>query len=235
MKRGAWTVVALAAASLVVAAWITSSTATPVFTSPAQPGPRNPVPESSGGQQTQAADPEGSAAESGDLPLSIVITLYVVLGLLLVALLMVFIGRAQARRRRRRRAAGDFADPVDDDELAPEQLSAALAAAVAARLAAMATGTPRNAIVRSWLDLEETVAAAGLSRDPALTAAEFTREVLARYDVDQAAIATLSDLYREARFSEHELTEEHREDAITALESLQAQLPAHAVVDAEPS
>lgn len=195
---------------------------------------KKPVPESSGGQQTQAADPEGSAAESGDLPLSIVITLYVVLGLLLVALLMVFIGRAQARRRRRR-AAGDFADPVDVDELAPEQLSAALAAAVAARLAAMATGTPRNAIVRSWLDLEETVAAAGLPRDPALTAAEFTREVLARYDVDQAAIATLSDLYREARFSEHELTEEHREDAITALESLQAQLPAHAVVDAEPS
>ncbi len=224
MRRGAWVVVALTAFSLVVAAWITASGPTPVLTTPTQANTSEPPAAESGQQKTTPRDREGKGAESGNLPLSIVITMYVLMAILAAALLLVIVSRARERRRRRL-PAKDFAEPIDVDELAEGELSANLAATVSARIAAMAVGSPRNAIVRCWVELEEAVIDAGLERDPALTAAEFTREVLARLSVDQDAITVLSDLYREARFSEHDLTEEHRAAATAALHALQDQLP----------
>lgn len=224
--------VALTAVSLVLAAWITASGATPVFTSPSQPETAQPT--STATPKQQGPPPGGEARESGKgwLPPYLMILMYVLMVLFAVALLTVIVSKATERRRRRRELA-DLGEPMDVDELSDEELSASLAATAAARLAAMATGSPRNAIVRCWVELEEAVVPAGLERNPALTAAEFTREVLGRLAVDRGAITVLSDLYREARFSEHDLTEEHRTRATAALQALQDQLPSHPVAHAE--
>lgn len=126
-------------------------------------------------------------------------------------------------RRRRRvirvEALPEFADPplvVD---------------AVAAR-AALAEGDPRNAIVACWMRLERDAADAGLARDPAETSLEYVDRVVRAASVDPGPIAALGALYREARFSRHELTTEHRTRAADALDRVLAALPARAEVEA---
>ena len=92
------------------------------------------------------------------------------------------------------------------------------------RIALLRTGAPRNAIVAAWLDLETSVAATGLPRDPAETSTEFTERVIGTWDVDRLRLGDLAALYREARFSVHELGEAHRERALLDLETLHADL-----------
>jgi hypothetical protein len=86
------------------------------------------------------------------------------------------------------------------------------------------TGAPRNAIVAAWLDLENSVAATGLPRDPAETSTEFTERVIGTWEVDRLRLGDLAALYREARFSVHELEESHRERALLDLRTLHADL-----------
>ena len=100
----------------------------------------------------------------------------------------------------------------------------ALTSTTSRQLEALAEGSPRNAIVGCWLALEESAGAAGLPRDPAETSAEFTARVIATYTVDRSAISTLAGLYREARFSAHQLGEDARDQAAAALATLHGQL-----------
>lgn len=95
---------------------------------------------------------------------------------------------------------------------------------VASQVAAVQEGSPRNGIVRCWLRLEEVVAEAGLPRHPWETSAEYTVRILRTIDLDPHAIGELSRLYREARFSEHELDEQARTRAGTALRQLHSDL-----------
>ncbi|MEO7587251.1 MAG: DUF4129 domain-containing protein, partial [Arachnia sp.] len=53
---------------------------------------------------------------------------------------------------------------------------------------------------------------------------EFTVAVLGHAVVDAAALDDLAELYRQALFSTHHLTDAHRDRALAALESLSAQL-----------
>ena len=92
------------------------------------------------------------------------------------------------------------------------------------RIALLRTGAPRNAIVAAWLDLETSVAATGLPRDPAETSTEFTERVIGAWDVDRLRLGDFAALYREARFSVHELGEAHRERALLDLETLHTDL-----------
>jgi hypothetical protein len=87
-------------------------------------------------------------------------------------------------------------------------------------------GSARNAIVACWVRLETAVEQAGLVRDPAETAAEMTRRVLRAYAVDAGSIEALAALYREARFSSHDMSEEHRRHAQRALGEIRRQLRA---------
>ena len=93
-----------------------------------------------------------------------------------------------------------------------------------ARLALLTSGEPRNAIVACWVDLEDSASAAGLPRHPAETAAEYTIRVLHTWDVAPAALGGLAELYREARYSRHPITEEHRELAIARLTTVHQDL-----------
>jgi hypothetical protein len=93
-----------------------------------------------------------------------------------------------------------------------------------ARLALLKEGEPRNAIVACWVDLEDSASAAGLPRHPAETAAEYTIRVLHTWDIAPAALGGLAELYREARYSRHPVTEEHRARAIERLTTVQQDL-----------
>ena len=91
---------------------------------------------------------------------------------------------------------------------------------------------PRNAIVACWLQLEDDVAASGIPRHPAETSTEFSTRVVAERSVEPGPIGELAALFREARFSEHSLGEEHRARAVDALLRVRGALAAAGSVPA---
>ncbi|MFC7403673.1 DUF4129 domain-containing protein [Georgenia alba] len=105
----------------------------------------------------------------------------------------------------------------DDEEVDADLLLRATGTDAQRRAAA---GDPRNAIVACWVALEDAAEGAGLTRDPAETADEFTARVLAHWQVDAATIAELADLYRTARFSRQPVAEADRARAVAALERI---------------
>jgi hypothetical protein len=99
-----------------------------------------------------------------------------------------------------------------------------LAIDVASARAALSAGSPRNAIVACWMQLERDAAAAGLQRLAAETSAEYVERVVASSSVDPAPIGELAALYREARFSVHPLDDDHRDRAASALDRVADEL-----------
>lgn len=91
---------------------------------------------------------------------------------------------------------------------------------------ALRTGSPRNAVVRCWLLLVDSLQQQGVEPDPAQSATEFTRFALTQVSTDQGAVAELTALFLEARFSEHELGEAARERALAALDRITTSLEA---------
>jgi hypothetical protein len=161
---------------------------------------------------------ESQPTDSRVLEIVALAVLTVVAAAALYAVVMLLLrGIGPLPRRRRRWSAPDDDEPphavLPDVEVAVEL-------DVEAQLAALASGTPRNAIVACWLQLEEDVADAGLPRRASETSAEFTTRVLATYSIDESPIEELAALYREARFSRHELGQRERERALAALRRL---------------
>jgi hypothetical protein len=93
-----------------------------------------------------------------------------------------------------------------------------------AQLEALREGSPRNAIVACWMRLERSIEAAGLPVRPSDTSEELVVRALSRYPLDPQDIKDLAALYREARFSDHEITEPMRQTAFGALSRLHAGL-----------
>jgi hypothetical protein len=122
---------------------------------------------------------------------------------------------------RRRRRSGEMGEALGDDAAAVVRVDG-----VAARRA-LAEGTPRNAIVACWMQLERDASSAGLARREAETSAEYVERVVEASSVDPTPIRDLSALFREARFSDHALGEEHRLRAIAALERVESALRQH--------
>jgi hypothetical protein len=85
-------------------------------------------------------------------------------------------------------------------------------------------GQPRNAIVACWDRFEEQAERINASRKPWETSSEFTLRLLEDVSADAGAVARLEALYREARFSEHEIDESRREAAVAALRAIHASL-----------
>lgn len=138
-----------------------------------------------------------------------------------IALAAAFAARQVVQRRDDQR--GDQAGRGDRFRTLAEVADAIVADAEAHR-AALRDGSPRNAIVECWLALEASVETAGVEYDPALTSSELTSTVLQRFPVDAAAVERLGALYREARFSTHELAEPERLAALDALDAVHAGL-----------
>ena len=119
------------------------------------------------------------------------------------------------RKRRRRR-------PVEFEVLpaSPEQAAEEMVRDADQQLALLLEGTPRNGIVACWHRFEVQAERAGFGREAWETSAEFTLRVLDVVAADERAVAELSVLYREARFSDHELAESTRTAAVDALERI---------------
>jgi hypothetical protein len=144
----------------------------------------------------------------------------------LLALLLLALVRAWRRRPQRHRiepttaaALPTVAETVNDAEAELQEV--------------LLRGSPRNAIVRCWVRLEQAVAAAGIAPRPSETSLEFTTRVLAAMTVDDASLRRLGALYREARFSRHELGEPQRRAAIASLTELLEQVGTGRPIDGE--
>ena len=103
-------------------------------------------------------------------------------------------------------------------------MRSALAPAAEAALRAVEQPDAREAVVRSWLLLGDAAAAAGLPVRPAETAAEYAARVVTELDVPGPELDRLADLYREARFSQHEVGERQRAEARELLRRLRDRL-----------
>jgi hypothetical protein len=90
-------------------------------------------------------------------------------------------------------------------------------------------GPPRDAIVACWERFEVQALAAGLGRRLWETSAEFTLRFLDLVATDEHAVARLAELYREARFSDHVMGEDARDEARRALGQIHAGLVQPAV------
>lgn len=123
-------------------------------------------------------------------------------------------------RRRQRYALGrrpQPIDPVPEDEVDPGD---DLEALLDHQLTNLGAGTPRNAIVATWIRLEDFAAGHGVPRNPAETPAEFVSRALEAYGGGGPALERLAELYREARFSIHPQDEAQRDEARRCLEEL---------------
>lgn len=74
-----------------------------------------------------------------------------------------------------------------------------------------------NAVVKAWQGLEDAAATAGISRQPAETASEFTARILYRSQRSAAPIAVMLTLYQRVRFGE---ITPHADDIATAQDAL---------------
>jgi len=151
------------------------------------------------------------------------IQLFALVGMLYVAVWLVRRALRSWRLRRRYDAPTD----VDFETVEPghpDRVRRAIATDVDEQLQLLLDGEPRNAIVACWHRFEMQAVESGLARRPWETSSEFTLRMLERAEVDSAPVGRLLDLYREARFSEHDLDESDRADAAAALREIQAQV-----------
>ena len=85
-------------------------------------------------------------------------------------------------------------------------------------------GDPRNAIVAAWHHFEVQGERAGVARRASETSSEYGLRILDLAAADNGSVNRLAELYREARFSDHPVTEEHRARALAALADIRHSL-----------
>ncbi|MGI8421154.1 MAG: DUF4129 domain-containing protein [Gaiellaceae bacterium] len=132
-----------------------------------------------------------------------------------VLVLVLGAGAALVLVSRPRGLTGDI-----EDELAPETLAEALDQSLDDL---RAEPDPRRAIVAAYARMERSLAAAGAPRRPAEAPLEYLERILAQL-VPSAAARRLTDLFRRAKFSDRDLGERGKDEAIDALETLRDEL-----------
>ncbi len=83
---------------------------------------------------------------------------------------------------------------------------------------------PRRAVIAAYARLERVLAAHGLPRSPAEAPLEYLRRMLAELSVSPAAARKLTDLFERAKFSQHAVGPEMKQQAIDALETVRDDL-----------
>jgi hypothetical protein len=167
------------------------------------------LPEAAGGGDAGAAPGGGDAyeAEFAWIPVSIA------LGLAALA-----VGGLWWARRARRRARG---------ELGRDPFAAAVAVAVDESLDDLrAEPDPRRAVIAAYARLERVLASHGLPRRTSEAPLEYLGRMLAVLSVGPAAARTLTGLFERAKFSQHAVGPEMKEQAIGALETVRDDLAA---------
>lgn len=174
-----------------------------------------------------ASTPPGWDVEPATQPwwLQLLLQLVVLLVAVGAAYLLFRLGHHRLDLAGRRARASRLPAPMEATPL-PEVPEELVGASAVRRRALLAEGEPRNAIVATWLALEQSTAASGLPRRPAETPGEYVSRVLSTWDVDVRALADLADLYREARFSSHTIGPEQRDRAMRDLDRVHADIDA---------
>jgi hypothetical protein len=85
-------------------------------------------------------------------------------------------------------------------------------------------GEPRNAIVECWHRFEQQAGRAGVESRTWQTTSEFVLGLLDLVGADRGAVTQLAELYREARFSDHPMTDAHRRRALESLDAIHRSL-----------
>jgi hypothetical protein len=91
---------------------------------------------------------------------------------------------------------------------------------------------PRKAVIAAYARMERGLGASGLARAPAETSLEYLRRVLAHRRVSPAAVSRLTDLFEQAKFSDHTIGPQSKAEAIAALEAVRDELRAGLVATA---
>ena len=130
-----------------------------------------------------------------------------VIGLVVAAIVAYVIAGRRARRAPERSLAEQLALVLDDtlDDLRAE-------------------ADPRRAIIAAYARLERVLAANGVGRRPAETAAEYLQRVLTGLTLQSGAVERLTALFVQAKFSHHDVDRTMKEDAIDALEQVRDEL-----------
>jgi len=92
---------------------------------------------------------------------------------------------------------------------------------------------PRRAIVAAYARMERILAAGGVPRRSAETADEYLPRVLRELAPDSDAVARLTNLFTQAKFSHHDIDTAMKEEAIEALEQVRDELRARREEPAE--
>ncbi|WP_183095927.1 DUF4129 domain-containing protein [Nocardioides stalactiti] len=179
--------------------------------------------------EDEAAAPEDEAAAPEDdepwlpwVPPADLLLLLPVAAVFIVALVVAARLRVVRRRRTLTRRAAVRASPHHDEPAPDETVEDGLLGAIDAGATAIGEGSPRNAIVAAWVRLEQAVVGDHFPHRPEETPSELVERAVASYRLDVEAISRLAALYREARFSAHPVTEEHRDEAADCLRRLLA-------------
>jgi hypothetical protein len=229
-RSGVVAVVAVVAASalvLLLAVWSASTGPgdplrgngpTPDRVSVSEPETTAPVAESTPGEND--SEPASSTLNTVMLVVLAVIALAMLSSLLWLVLAI----RPRLRRSPPRDRSEEVAPLETTDAEVVDAVVSALTDDADAQLRALEEGSPRNGIVACWHHFELRAAAVGVAREPWETSAEFTMRLLDLVSPDGSAVARLAVRYREARFSDHPITEADRADAREALTAIQAGL-----------
>lgn len=210
---------------LLLVTWAATIGPQEVVTDPGNPPTNVSVPTTTA-TSAPAHDSTGLPPGKGDRDvLFTVVTIVATLlaTIVMLAVLLTVLRWLLTRDWRRRREPEP--DEVEFDPLdSPALLAEALAAGASAQRAALEDGEPRNAIVECWHRFERLAERAGVRRHPWETSSEFTIRLLDRVSADSGAVSALSELYRDARYSAHDVTEDNRARAMEALDVIHQSL-----------
>ncbi|PKH38922.1 protein of unknown function [Nocardioides alpinus] len=181
----------------------------------------------------EAAAPDSGTAEPASqapppLWLKVLVWIFVFVGAALFLTLVVVLVRmawTQAGPRKRRDAREEVAFTALGE---PARLAREIAADAGEQDAVLREGDPRNAIVAAWQRFEVQGDAAGVGRQQWETSSEYALRILDLVAADAGATHRLAALYREARFSDHPITEDHRTQALDALATIRRSLAVRA-------
>jgi hypothetical protein len=144
---------------------------------------------------------------------------------LIAILIAAFLTIAFLAWRHRRRGTRLWAAPEPDEP--PDLTEDELARAVESGLSALREyADAKLAIIRCYLAMEASLAAAGAEREAAETPDELLARAVAADLVPRPPASALTALFYEARFSSHDLPDSARDQAEGALTELAARLPA---------